>query len=67
MKEMKTREEIESIALELYPDPIHDTHWERERVRFLREGMYKGYELAQKHMSEQDVATESALNIDFDQ
>lgn len=35
---MKTREQAEARALELFPDPNHDTHWERERVKFLRQG-----------------------------
>lgn len=33
------------IELELYPDPEHDTHWEREKVKYLREGFSRGYGL----------------------
>lgn len=33
------------VELELYPDPEHDTHWEREKVKFLREGFRSGYSL----------------------
>jgi hypothetical protein len=34
-----------AIISELYPDPEHDTHWEREKVKFLREGFRSGYSL----------------------
>ena len=38
---MKTRKEAEARAMELFPDPNHDTHWERERVKFLRQAFIK--------------------------
>ena len=46
---MKSREEIEALALDKYPDPKQDSHWERERVRFLRMGFVNGYKLAQQN------------------
>jgi len=39
-----TKEQAEQRALELYPEPDHNTHWERERVRFLRDGFIKCYD-----------------------
>ena len=41
---MKTREQAEQVAMELFPDPNHDTHWERERVKFLRQGFMQCYD-----------------------
>jgi len=34
-----------NVELELYPDPEHNTHWEREKVKFKREGFRSGYSL----------------------
>lgn len=35
----------EGIERAIYPDPKHDTHWEREKVKYLREGFSRGYGL----------------------
>ena len=42
-----TAKEREEVAIEIYPDPTHDTHWERERVRFLRAGFINGLQIAE--------------------
>lgn len=35
----------EGVERAIYPDPKHDTHWEREKVKYLREGFSRGYGL----------------------
>lgn len=44
---MKSREEIEAIALELYPDKS-GVYRIRSKNRLAREAFIKGYELAQQ-------------------
>ena len=55
---MKTREQAEARARELYPDPKHDTHWERERVKFLRQGFFQCFDEMQQEHEKQSLAIE---------
>lgn len=43
------------VELELYPNPEHDTHWEREKVKFLREGFRSGYSLHKLYTEIKDM------------
>lgn len=60
-----TDQEIEQLALEMFPNPSHDTHWEREKVRFLRIGFIEGAK-AIRDKYEQKMKLIELMNLEQD-